>query len=76
MLFLKKLFTKNEPSGIVTTTEMDKLLGDKESVDVTGLLQDQVKNGRLEIRNGAGEVILRIPDPEKFPDVWPEFQEK
>lgn len=67
---IKKMFTKTNPSGVVYTSQMDELLGDKESVDVTKLLQNQVKNNRLEIRDKNGNVILRIPDPKKFPGVW------
>ncbi len=68
---LKNLFKKQLPSGVVHTDDMDDLLGDKDQINVTNLLQSQVKdNRRLEIRNNAGEVIMRIPNPEKYPEVW------
>lgn len=50
-----------KPSGIVYTKELDGRLGDEETVDVTDFLQSRVKNNQLEIKDDAGNVILRIP---------------
>lgn len=67
---LRLLLFGKRALGVVHIEEMDELLGDNDTVDVTSFLQNRVRGDRLEIKDDAGKVIMRIPDPKEFPEVW------